>query len=202
MSIAGKSRIKELLQSPNIQDRLIVTPLLDEDQIGESSIDLRLGNDFVTARNSNLEVIDPGQANVHENRYHVRRHIKFGDRFYLHPGEFVLASTLEYFRLPINIAGNVTSRSSWGRMGLVIATATAVHSGFTGTITLELVNHGHLPLALYPGMRYTQIVLFEAVGAGEYKGRFTGQVGATDGKIAEDKRNDLEFWTKPEHHGR
>jgi dCTP deaminase len=86
-------------------------------------------------------------------------YVRFGDKFVLHPRSFVLGSTLEWIRMPKNVAGYVTSRSSWGRRGLIIATATGVHPGFTGCLTLELFNSGEIPIALYPGMGISQFFM-------------------------------------------
>jgi dCTP deaminase len=86
-------------------------------------------------------------------------YVPFGERFVLHPGNFVLAVTLEWLRLPADLAGYVVGKSSWGRRGLIIATATGVHPSFTGCLTLELANVGELPIAIYPGMEICQIFL-------------------------------------------
>jgi deoxycytidine triphosphate deaminase len=86
-------------------------------------------------------------------------HIRFGADFILHPRSFVLGVTLEWLRLPCDLAGYVVGRSSWGRRGLVIATATGVHPGFTGCLTLELTNLGDVPIAIRPGMAIGQLFL-------------------------------------------
>jgi dCTP deaminase len=195
MSVLGKTRIEKLLHARKLEDRLIVTPLLDPSQIGPASIDVRLGHDFITTRRGNLPYIDPAQITVDPNRYQSRHYVNLREAFYLHPNELVLASTLEYLRLPKSVAASVTSRSSWGRAGLVIATATAVHPGFTGTITLELVNHGEVPLVLYPGLSIAQLVLSEAVGSKEYRGRFGGHTDAQHAAVGGEDRRDIDFWT-------
>ncbi|MCA9052009.1 MAG: dCTP deaminase, partial [Planctomycetaceae bacterium] len=79
--------------------------------------------------------------------------------FILHPRQFVLAVTLEWIRLPSNLAGYVVGRSSWGRHGLIIATATGVHPGFTGCLTLELTNVGEIPITIKPGTTICQVFL-------------------------------------------
>lgn len=195
MSVLGKVVIEALLQARKLEDRLIVTPLLDENQIGPASIDIRLGHDFITTRRGNLPHIDAAHVNDDPNRYQSRHYVNLQEAFYLHPNELVLASTLEYVRLPKSVAGSVTSRSSWGRTGLVIATATAVHPGFTGTLTLELVNHGEVPLVLYPGIPVAQLILSRADGSGEYRGRFSGHTDAQHSNIGIESRLDVEFWT-------
>lgn len=200
MSILGKNRLRELMAVEQIEERLVVTPLLDEAQIGQASIDIRLGNDFIVTRRGNLASVDPAQEDVRHHRYQTRHYVNFGEPFYLHPHELVLTGTLEYFRLPRSVAGTVTSRSSWGRAGLVIATATAVHPGFTGTITLELVNLGEVPLVLYPGLPVAQLVLADCDGGEDYSGRFAYHTDAHFADIAQDKRNSLKFWVNSENH--
>ena len=79
----------------------------------------------------------------------------------LHPGAFLLASTLEFIRLPRDIAGRLEGRSSLGRLGLQVhATAGFVDPGFEGTLTFELINSGKLPIRVFPGMRLGQICFF------------------------------------------
>lgn len=195
MSVLGKDEIKKLLQAEQLDQRLVITPMLNESQIGPASIDIRLGYDFITTRRGNLAYIDAAEIDVDANRYQARHYVNYKEAFYLHPNELVLASTLEYVRLPTSVAASVTSRSAWGRVGLLIATATAVHPGYTGTITLELVNHGEVPLVLYPGLSVAQIVLTNAVGSGEYKGRFGGHTDAQFSNIGTQDRRDINFWT-------
>jgi dCTP deaminase len=65
--------------------------------------------------------------------------------------------------LPKNLSAQASGRSSWGRLGLVIATATLIQPKFRGTITLELANIGTVPIVLYVGVRIAQITLEELV---------------------------------------
>jgi dCTP deaminase len=48
-----------------------------------------------------------------------------------------------------------------GRRGLIIATATGFHPGFTGALTLELSNVGEIPIKIYPGMKICQLFLHD-----------------------------------------
>jgi dCTP deaminase len=89
-------------------------------------------------------------------------YIPFGEQYILHPRNFVLGVTLEWLRLSADLAGYVTAKSSWGRRGLVIATAVGVHPGFTGCLTLELTNLGEVPIAIQPGMQVCQLFLHSA----------------------------------------
>ena len=76
----------------------------------------------------------------------------------LHPGEFVLASTIERVKLSDNVVGRLEGKSSLGRVGLLIhSTAGYVDPGWDGQLTLELTNVAKLPITLYYGMRIGQI---------------------------------------------
>ena len=149
--------------------RLVVSPILSGKQLGASSIDLRLGNVFLMARARGLSDVDPGRFAHSDDasgghaleqarrQKHERFEVPFGQKFLLHPGMLALVPTLEWIKLPANLQGIVTARSSWAREGLSIATASLIHPGYKGVITLELANLGQIPLALYPGLRIAQI---------------------------------------------
>lgn len=149
-----------------VRDPLVIIPMADLSEIassGSASIDLRLGTWFVSlrqARMSHLEVDAPSQ-NIQFSKTH---YVRFGESYYLHPGSFVLATTLEWVRLPRDLAAYVIGRSSWGRRGLIIATATGVHPGFKGCLTLEITNVGEIPIAIKPGMAICQLFFHEVKG--------------------------------------
>lgn len=183
------------LRSNPLKARLIITPLLEESQIGQSSVDLRLGHEFVLAKRANMPPVDPiRQPSDHQReRYQERIRVPRQEKVFLHPGEFILGSTLEYIRLPNDIGAYVTSRSSWGRVGLAIATAIAVAPGFAGIITLELTNLGSAPLILRPGVRIAQILFHRCATAVEpYSGRYRCPTNPEPGKIHLD--SELPFW--------
>lgn len=196
MSVIGHDEIIKLLCREKIEDRLFITPLLNRElQINEASVDIRLGNDFIVTRRGNLAKLDPATHDVHEHRYQTKHFVNFRECFYLHPHELVLAGTLEHFRLPTDVAATVTSRSQWGRAGLVIATATAVHPGFRGSITLELLNLGEVPLALYPGTSVAQIVFYECIGGKPYSGEMSDKMGAHFANLSQDRKlTDRNYW--------
>lgn len=162
-----------ILSDGDIRERLeegdlVVEPLGDPKlQIQPSSIDLRLGHEFVTYQTTRVPYIDPEDAST-KNEYTNRVKIDEGDRFILHPGEFALASTLERVELPPDLVAFVEGRSSLGRLAIVVhATAGLCDPGFQGRITLELSNLGKVPVALHPQMRISQIVLHEMKNAAE-----------------------------------
>lgn len=157
----------EAMKEDILERRLIVTPLLDRrEQIGAGSIDLRLGSGFIEARRREAQVIDPfAQESVPQLVTQERYDIPIGESFFLHPGQFLLGATFEFVRLPAHLAGQVLGRSSWGRLGLIVATAVTVQPGFAGCLTLELQNLGSVPIRLFPGLRVAQLMVWEAKGS-------------------------------------
>src|SRR6185295_230400 len=135
------------------QSRIPVLEVDDEvskaaNKAGLTPEQLRIFEEFLPSSHT------PSEANLTKSHY-----VSFGSRFILHPRNFVLGVTLEWIRLPNDLAGYVIGRSSWGRRGLIIATAVGVHPGFTGCLTLELTNVGEIPIAIKPGMTICQLFL-------------------------------------------
>ena len=95
------------------------------------------------------------------------------ETFLLLPGQFVLASTMEYFRLPDNLTAFVEGRSSIGRLGLFIQNAGWVDPGFEGEITLELFNASSSAIELKAGRRVGQLVFAQMDCSAEkpYRGK-------------------------------
>jgi dCTP deaminase len=171
MSALSKSSILNRLQA----GQLTVSPILSADQLGHSSIDLRMGTVALLAKAGGQSHVDPsaylktlsdpiGHDSVRERKQkHERFEIPFKESFLLHPGALALVPTLEWVRIPFDLQGVVTARSSWAREGLSIATATIVNPGYTGIVTLELANLGEVPMKLYPGLRLAQIAFYQLV---------------------------------------
>ena len=107
------------------------------------------------------------------------------DPFILHPGEFVLGSTLERVAVPNDLVARLEGKSSLGRLGLLIhSTAGFVDAGFDGQLTLELSNVASLPITLYPGMKIGQISFQQMTteadnpyGSNALKSKYHGQRG-------------------------
>ncbi len=167
--ILNESQILERLLDPDPERRIIITPLIrPEEQFGPTSVDLRLGTDFQVLTRSNITHLDvvksPEQLSQDMHKCITSVKVNPTQPFVLHPGEFALASTLEYIRVPLDLAARLEGRSTWGRLGLQIhATAGFVDPGFSGALTFELSNVSTVPIQLYPGVRISQICFFQSV---------------------------------------
>ena len=167
--------------------RIVVDPV-DLDDIQPSSVDLHLGDDFQVFRNSRYPYIDPArdQAGLTE-----RVCASTEEPFVLHPGEFVLGTTVEHIALPDDIVGRLEGKSSLGRLGLLIhSTAGYVDPGWEGRLTLELSNVANLPIVLTPGMKIGQISFSQMTtpvdrpyGHPELGSKYQGQVDATPSRM-------------------
>lgn len=149
---------------------------LDDSQIGPASIDLRLGDTFLTPRPT-------------EGIYSMSEEVAYeevrGEEFIIPTHGFVLATTRETIRLPDDLTAFVEGRSSVGRLGLFIQNAGWVDPGFEGAITLELYNANSAPMRIEAGRRICQLVIARADGPVErpYCGKYQGQRGAMGSRI-------------------
>ena len=156
----------------------------DPGMIQPSSIDVRLDKFFRLFDNHKYPVIDPSLDQPELTRL---VEVSSDDGFVLHPGEFVLGSTLETVTLPDDLAARVEGKSSLGRLGLMThATAGFVDPGFSGHVTLELSNVATLPIILWPGMKIGQLCFFRLsspvenmYGSAKYGSHYQGQRGPT-----------------------
>ena len=144
-----------------------------------ASIDVRLDSRFRVFENHRYPCIDPA-----EEQPELTRLVEVPDDapFILHPGEFALASTVEYIELGPGLAARLEGKSSLGRLGLLThSTAGWIDPGFRGPVTLELSCVAPLPIRLWPGMRIGQLSLFRLSSPAEvpYQGRYQNQAGPT-----------------------
>lgn len=193
MTVLSKEEILRRLTTSNPQERLVITPLISKSQISAGSIDLRLGTEFIITRRTKYSLLDPAQKNIeHEiSQYQEKIHVPFREKLILRPNQLILGSTLEYIKLPQDLMGYVIGRSSWGRLGLIIATAILVNPGYTGVLTLELINLGEADIALYPATRIAQLVLHKVTEGEEGyfqkpTQKYAGATGPEFSKIHED----------------
>jgi dCTP deaminase len=172
--------------------RIVIDPF-DDALVQPSSIDVRVSNLFRVFRNHTAGVID-----VKQDLTGLTELVEIADDgvFMLHPGEFVLGSTLERIAVPDDLVGRVEGKSSLGRLGLLIhSTAGFIDSGFDGHITLELANVASLPITLYPGMKIGQVSFMQMTtpadkpyGSGATGSKYQGQRGPTPSRYFENFR--------------
>lgn len=173
--ILSDATLKRLVES----GELGVDPI-DNDSIQPASIDLRLGNHYLVVEDRQMHTIDLNSEIVY-------RQIE-GPSIIIPPHSFLLATTMEYIRLPNDLTAFVEGRSSIGRIGLFIQNAGWVDPGFEGQITLELYNANSLPIRLEAGRRICQLVFcrMDQAAARPYKGKYQGQRNATGSQVYKD----------------
>ncbi len=170
--------------------RIVVDPI-DPDDIQPASIDLHLDYRFLVFSNSRKPYVDVRQP-LDDLTTPVE--IAADTPFMLHPGEFVLGSTLEHIALPNDLVARLEGKSSLGRIGLLIhSTAGFVDPGWSGRLTLELSNVSRLPIALYHRMKIGQISFLQLstpadrlYGSPELGSKYQGQRGPTPSRSHRD----------------
>lgn len=148
----------------NFDKKLIITPILNiEDQIKDDgvSVDLRLGANFVIFNKISSTYTDYQNSDYPQRRGLEQQEVEIGEKIILHPHQFILGETLEWVKMPNDLSGLLTSKSSDAREGVQVELANLIHPRFSGTITLELKNNGELPIALYPGLPICQLVIMK-----------------------------------------
>ena len=172
--------------------RIVIDPL-DESCLQPSSIDVKVSNLFRVFRNHTTAIID-----VKKDLTDLTELVEMkGDEpFVLHPGEFVLGSTLERVAIANDLVARVEGKSSLGRLGLLIhSTAGFIDAGFDGHITLELSNVANLPITIYPSMKIGQVSFMtmttpadKPYGSGARGSKYQGQRGPTPSRYFENFR--------------
>ena len=156
----------------------------EEELLQPSSVDVRVDRLFRVFRNSRYPFID-----VKEEMEELTELVEVDpdEAFILHPGEFVLGSTLERITLPDDLVARLEGKSSLGRLGLLIhSTAGFIDPGWDGHVTLELSNVANLPITIYYGMRIGQLSFVQLTepaehpyGTGSLGSKYQGQAGPT-----------------------
>jgi dCTP deaminase len=153
-----------------------------------ASVDIRVSPRFLIFSNHRYTCIDPREK---QEELTQLVEVAEGNCFILHPGEFVLGSTLERVALgPAHVA-RLEGKSSLGRLGLLChATAGWIDPGFAGRITLELSNVAQLPIKIYPGMPIGQLSFARLsspaerpYGSAECGSRYQGQEDPTPSRM-------------------
>ena len=169
--------LSDKTSSKMIEEKTLVIEPVTKEQIQPASVDIRLGNTFSVVDDSPSGIITLG------NKIEYKTIV--ADTYLILPGQFVLATTMEYFELPDDLTAFVEGRSSLGRMGLFIQNAGWVDPGFKGEITLELYNANKCAIELKAGRRVGQLVFakMDDSAMNPYNGKYQGQKGATGSRV-------------------
>ena len=126
----------------------------DDELLQPSSVDVRADRYFRVFHNARYPFID-----VKRPMEDLTELVEVdSEPFILHPGEFVLGSTLERITLPDDLVARLEGKSSLGRLGLLIhSTAGFIDPGWDGHVTLELSNVANLPITIYYAMKIGQL---------------------------------------------
>lgn len=174
--------IKELVKAK----KLAISPF-DVSLVQPGSYNIRLGNlfrFFDVIQQPFLDVAKPVSDFTKELK------VASGERIIIHPSEFVLGETMEYFAMPDDLVGQIVGRSSLGRIGINVATAGYIDPGYKGSLTFQISNLANIPIALYPGMKIGQIIFHFLstpaqfpYGSKKLESKYQGQRGPTESRL-------------------
>lgn len=167
--------------------KIVIKPY-NSDLVQPSSYDLRLSNTFRIFKNAKQPYLDVRKP---VGDFMELITIKDDEPIIIHPGEFLLGETIEYFEIPDDLVGRLEGKSSLARIGIVIhATAGYFDPGFKGTGTLEMSNMANIPIALYPKMKIGQMSFIQMTtaaetpyGSGKLGSKYQGQKGPTESRV-------------------
>jgi dCTP deaminase len=181
-SVLSDGTIRRLVE----EQRIRIEPW-DPAMVQPASVDLKLGTSFRVFHNHRLPAID-----LAEPPTGVTEHVQIEDNasFVIHPGEFVLGTTVESVEMPDDLVARIEGKSSLGRLGLIVhATAGFVDPGFKGNLTLEITNLTRVPIVLWPGKPIAQLSFMALDRAAERPyghpdlgSHYHGQVDATESR--------------------
>ena len=181
MSIQPDSWIKKMCRDHNM-----IEPFLDH-QVSEGKIsyglssmgyDVRISDEYRIFTNVNSSLVDP--KNFSEDNFIERK----GSHCIIPPNSFVLAKTVEYFRIPKDVLCICVGKSTYARTG-IICNVTPIENEFEGNIVIELSNTTPNPAKIYSNEGIAQFLFFKSniqpdttykSKNGKYQGQTTIQV--------------------------
>jgi dCTP deaminase len=163
MAILSASEIRKR-QEINIRDprSLVITPSLTEDVFDSDSVDLRLGCYFLLPQVPPRPFITLDSEG--SKSAHFRVHIPWGKYLVVPAHQTVLGATLEFIKVPVDLSGQILTKSSIARTFVLIETAPWIHPSYRGCLTLEIANVSNTPLLLHPGIPIGQLILQTVTG--------------------------------------
>ena len=174
-----KDKTRRILPGPadNYQEdgsEIIKIPYHDIvlNSIGPNGIDVRVSDDFKQIKETSIGYVD-----LYTPPEYVPMEPNEEGAFFIQPGKFCLASIVELIRMPLDVMGQIDSRSSVGRRGLITQTATNIQAGWMGNLVLEIKNESPTPIKIYPYDALSQIVFYslDITTTMPYDGKYQGQ---------------------------
>jgi len=195
MAILSDKDLKEIIEKENAVYTSRGPEVNMDLQLGPSSLDLRLGYEFGFLDTRSVKALDTRKMDDYDKIKNTRETTP-EEGMVIHPGEFVLGSTLESLKVPDNLVARIEGRSSYARLGLIPhAAAGFVDPGFEGQITLEIQNLGNVPITIYPEDRICQVV-FETMTSkadnpygDKTDSKYMNQEGATGSRLDREHRD-------------
>ncbi len=143
--------------------------------------DMRIADEFKIFTNVNNTIVDPKD-------FTEKNYVDFkGDVCIIPPNSFVLARSVEYFRIPRNILTICVGKSTYARCGLIV-NVTPFEPEWEGYVTIEISNSTPIPAKVYAFEGIAQVLFFEAdeeclVSYADKKGKYQKQMGLTPPKL-------------------
>jgi dCTP deaminase len=164
--VLSQNEIRRRMREFRVGDveSLVITPLLEDIDgkvkvFDDDSVDLRLGCYFLLPRPLDTPYFSPDRKSA--TSLHVKVHVPLGEFLVVPAHQTVLGATLEFIKLPIDVSGQVLTKSSVARTFIVVETAPWIHPQYRGCLTLEIANVSNTPVLLYPGRPICQLVLLQ-----------------------------------------
>ncbi len=143
--------------------------------------DARVSNEFKIFTNVNSEIVDPKSFKPSN---FVTKNVS---ECVIPPNSFVLASTVEYFKIPKDVLVICLGKSTYARCGIIV-NVTPLEPGWEGHVTLEFSNTTPLPAKIYANEGVAQFIFLQGnekpeISYSDRKGKYMGQTGVTLPKV-------------------
>jgi len=143
--------------------------------------DARVSNEFKIFTNLNSEVVDPKDF---KSSNFITKNVS---ECIIPPNSFVLASTIELFKIPKDVLVICLGKSTYARCGIIV-NVTPLEPGWEGHVTLEFSNTTPLPAKIYANEGVAQFVFLKGnetpeITYSDRKGKYMGQTGVTLPKV-------------------
>ena len=170
-------------------DHKMIEPFEDKQIRGNSisygvssyGYDARVGSEFKVFTNVNTEIVDP--KNFKPTSFVTKK----GPECIIPPNSFVLASTIEYFRIPNDVLVICLGKSTYARCGIIV-NLTPLEPSWCGNVTLEFSNTTPLPAKIYANEGSCQFIFLKGnekpeTTYSDREGKYMDQKGVTLPKV-------------------